>query len=220
MILFRNREEAGRSLAQELRRLELRDPVVVALPRGGVPIGYEVARALGAPLDVVVVRKIGAPGNPEYGIGAVSEDGSYDVDPTALSELNEDPEEIEAVIRRESAEVRRRTELFRQGRPPADLRGRSVLLVDDGLATGVTAASAASFLRKRGPREIVLAVPVCAPRTARSILRLVDRVVCLEQPERFLAVGIWYEDFSQLSDEDVQGLLALASGRGSDRKAA
>lgn len=212
---FRDREQAGRELGEHLRVLQekgtLPDPVVLALPRGGVAVAREVARALEAPLDVLVVRKIGAPFQEEYGIGAIAGDDPPLFDKRALDRLGLSEASLAEVIERERKELRRREERYRQGRPAPRLRGRTVILVDDGLATGSTARAALRAVRRQAPERLILAVPVCAPRGADSMREEADEVVCLYRPSSFMAVGEWYEDFAQLTDDDV--LQALHGGR-------
>jgi predicted phosphoribosyltransferase len=204
---FADRSDAGRRLARQLMSLRAERPVIVALPRGGVPVAYEVAVALGAPLDVLAVRKLGAPHNPEFGIGAVAEDGTGVLDRDAIAALGVGEDQLKAIVEREAAELRRRVGLYRGGRPPVDLGGRTVVVVDDGIATGVTDAAALRALRARGPRRLVLAVPVCAPEAAHRLAGDADEVVCLQRPDAFYGVGHWYHDFSQVSDEEVLSLL-------------
>lgn len=197
-------------LAARLSEMNLADPVVVALPRGGVPVGFEVARALGAPLDVGLVRKIGHPSQPELGIGAVGEDGSVVVDRRALEAFAIDDEQLELLAAREAEELDRRRRRYRGDAPPAPVRGRTVLVIDDGIATGVTAAAAARVLKAQGAARVILAVPICPAGTPERIDGEIDEVVTLAAPERFGSVGAWYDDFSQTSDEEVIELLAAA----------
>ncbi len=210
--VFRDREEAGKALAAELgRRIGERDDLLVlALPRGGVPIGYEIARALGAPLDVFVVRKLGLPGQEELAMGAIASGGSRVLNEDVVGALRVPDEWIERVARHELRELERREELYRGDLPPLDVRGRTVVLVDDGLATGSTMHVAIQALRKMEPRRIVVAVPVAAQSTFRAIGAEADEIVCLRTPEPFQAVGLWYEDFSQTTDREVHDLLARA----------
>ncbi|MFF6996820.1 phosphoribosyltransferase [Streptomyces sp. NPDC008313] len=206
-MLFHDHRHAGRELAARLveRAADgaLRDPVVLALPRGGVPVAAEVARALGTSLDVVVARKIGAPGSPETGVGAIVGDEPPVYDRRSLELLGLTEEALAADVERERTELRRREELYRGGRPAPDVGGRTVLLVDDGLATGVTARAALRFLRRRDPARLVLAVPVGAPESAESLRRDADDVVCPHRPRSFQSVGEWYEDFAQVLDREV-----------------
>ncbi len=204
---FSDRPDAGRRLAERLLPLAPEDPVVVALPRGGVPVGREVALALGAPLDILAVRKLGAPHNPEYGIGAVAEDGTRVIDTEAIAVLGIDGATLEAIAEGEVAELRRRVTLYRDDREPIELAGRTVIVVDDGIATGVTDAAALRAVRRRKPRRLVLAVPVCAPDSVRRLREYADEIVCLQAPSLFYGVGQWYRDFSQVSDEEVMAVL-------------
>jgi len=197
--------------------MAIESPVVVGLPRGGVPVAYEVARALGAPLDVALVRKLGAPGQPELGIGALGEDGTVILDSDTISALAVTQDQIEAIVRRERAELERRRRLYRGNTPPVEVKGRTVVLVDDGLATGVTAVAAARMLGDRGAARVVLAVPVCPVGAQRRLGDYFDELVCLEQPARFGGVGAWYADFSQTPDREV--ITLLRAGRmDSDRE--
>lgn len=207
-IRFADRRDAGRQLAERLLPLAAEDPIVLALPRGGVPVAREVALALHAPLDFLAVRKLGAPHNPEYGIGAVVEDGTRLIDPEAIAVLGIGNGALDAIVARERAELRRRTAAYRGDRPVLDLSGRTVIVVDDGVATGVTDAAALRAVRRRGPRRVILAVPVCPPDSARRLRSEADEVVCLHSPPRFFGVGQWYEDFSQVSDEEVTSVLS------------
>jgi predicted phosphoribosyltransferase len=208
---FSNRQDAGRQLAALLLPLAGEDPVVIGLPRGGVPVAEEVALALAAPLEVLAVRKIGAPGNPEYGIGAIVEDGTRLFDLEAVAALGIDTDTLEGIVAGESAELRRRVEAYRGDRPPLSLRGRTAIVVDDGVATGVTDTAALRAVRRRGPRRLVLAVPVCAPDSAVRLRREADELVCLIEPEQLYGVGQWYADFTQVSDAEVLAALARAA---------
>jgi len=209
---FVDRHDAGRRLAAELLPHAKDRPVVVALPRGGVPIAVEVARALDAPLDVLAVRKLGAPGNPELGVGAVAEDGTGVLDRRSAGALGMTAELLEATLARESEELRRRVERYRDGRAPIPVDGRTVIVVDDGLATGLTDLAALRALRKRGARRIVVAAPVGSPESVSMLSEEADEVLCLVVPQRLFGVGMWYADFSAVSDEEVLALLAESSG--------
>ena len=206
-FLFHDRRDAGRILAGRLQGMDLDDPVVVALPRGGVPVGYEVAQALGAPLDIALVRKLGAPGQPELGIGALGEDGTVILDSEAIQVLAVTRGQIEAIVAREAAELERRRRLYRGDLDAIDVAGRTVILVDDGLATGVTAVAAAQVLRARDAARVVVAVPVCPAGSEQRLGQRLGEIVCLEQPTRFGGVGAWYEDFTQTTDREVVALL-------------
>ncbi len=206
-FLFHDRRDAGRILAGRLQGMDLDEPVVVALPRGGVPVAYEVAQALGAPLDIALVRKLGAPGQPELGIGALGEDGTVILDSESVQVLAVTRDQIEALVAREGAELERRRRLYRGDLDAIDVAGRTVILVDDGLATGVTAVAAAQVLRARGAARVVVAVPVCPAGSEQRLGRQLGEIVCLEQPTRFGGVGAWYEDFTQTPDREVVALL-------------
>ncbi|HEX6445265.1 MAG TPA: phosphoribosyltransferase family protein [Streptosporangiales bacterium] len=200
---FADRQDAGRRLAAELERLRLRDPVVLALPRGGVPVAAEVARLSGAPMDVFVVRKVGAPQQPELGIGAVAEGRDEPVLGEHAWQFVSDPDRLGAAVDAERAEVERRVARYRNGRPLPDLAGRDVVVVDDGLATGVTVEATVLALRERRPSRIVVAAPVCAGETKDRISTLADEVVCASCPANLMAIGMWYDDFAQVSDDEV-----------------
>ncbi len=212
---FKDRQDAGRQLADRLLRYKDERPVVLALPRGGVPIGYEIAVALDAPLDIVVVRKLGAPGQPELAIGAVV-DGD-----TPQSVLNQDlvrllgvsEEYLGREVDRQLREIRRRERLYRGDRPRASVEGRTIIVVDDGIATGASVRAALRGLRRVHLARLVLAVPVAPPDTVQALGAEVDDLICLSTPEPFMAVGQHYEDFSQPADEEVIELLDRARGR-------
>ncbi len=210
--LFRDRREAGRVLAEKLAAYANRpDVLVLALPRGGVPVAYEVARALGAPLDVFVVRKLGVPGYEELAMGAVATGGVRVLNDQLVERLGVPEHIIDAVAARERRELARRERLYRGGRPPPDVRGRTVILVDDGLATGATMHAAIQALRQQNPARIVVAVPTASPETCEEMKARADDVICAITPEPFHAVGRWYQDFSQTTDEEVAALLARPS---------
>lgn len=195
------------------------DLVVLALPRGGVPIGYEVARHLRAPLDVLVVRKLGAPGHSEFAIGAVASGGITVIDEAFINAQGIPARVIEAIVQRERAEVVRRERAYRPNRPPLSVRGETVIVVDDGLATGSTMQAAVQALRRQGPAGIVVAVPVGSRQACGAISEVADQVICPMVPEPFSAVGLWYADFSQTTDEDVRHLLAQSTTGPSERSA-
>jgi predicted phosphoribosyltransferase len=212
--LFRDRREAGRLLAAKLTAYANRpDVIVLALPRGGVPVGYEVARALGAPLDVFVVRKLGVPGYEELAMGAVATGGVRVLNDQVVSRLGIPEHVIDAVAAHEQQELALRERLYRGGRPPLDVRNRTVILVDDGLATGATMHAAIAALRQLHPARIVVAVPTASPETCEEMRAEADDVICAVTPEPFQAVGRWYQDFSQTMDEEVQDLLKRRDAR-------
>lgn len=211
MRRFADRVEAGRALGERLLMYATRaDVIVLALPRGGVPVGLEVSRAISAPLDVLVVRKLGLPGQEELAMGALASGGTRVLNEDLVAELRLDDALIERVAEREAAEIERRERLYRGSHPPAEVAGRSVILVDDGLATGATMHAAVRVVRARGPARIVVAVPTAPRQTCESLERVADEVVCLMQPEPFFAVGLSYRDFSETTDEDVRRLLGEA----------
>jgi putative phosphoribosyl transferase len=209
--VFANRRDAGRQLAQALQCLHLANPLVLALPRGGVPVGYEIAKALGAPLDVLFVRKIGAPGHHEYGIGAIVDGSSPQIviDRLAAEQVGASTEYIQRQVTRELAEIERRRILYRTG-PPAELRGRTVIVADDGIATGGTVRAALQALERSAAARVILAVPVAPADILAGLLQLGPQIVCLATPHPFYAVGAHYADFAQTSDEEVVQLLDAA----------
>ncbi|MFF9685731.1 phosphoribosyltransferase family protein [Streptomyces sp. NPDC014623] len=211
-MLFTDRTDAGRRLAVALRHLERRDPVVLGLPRGGVPVAYEVAQELRAPLDVIVVRKLGVPYHPELGFGAIGEGGARVISDEIVRRAGLREKDLVAVERAEEAELVRRAQAYREGRPRLSLKGRAVVVVDDGVATGATARAACQVARAQGATHVVLAVPVASPDAAAGLREDVDEVVCLSAPNLFSAVGEWYRDFSQTSDQEVVSLLARNPG--------
>lgn len=219
--IFRDRHDAGERLASALSSYARRpDVVVLALPRGGVPVGFEIARALDVPLDVFVVRKLGVPGHEEFAMGAIATGGVRVLNQEAVEGLELSDAVVEAAVRREQVELQRRERDYRGDRPPPDIRGRTVILVDDGLATGSTMRAAVTALRSRAPGPLVVAVPVGAAETCRSLAEQADEVLCLATPEPFRAVGLWYHDFAQTSDEEVRDLLRRAGQRGGDPRPA
>lgn len=208
---FLDREDAGRRLAEALDFVKgRRGLLVLAVPRGGVVVGSVVARALKAPLDIVIARKIGAPGNPELAIGAVAADGTVVVDEETVASLGVSQGYIEAATEREREEIERRLRAYRGDRPPLDVVGKTLVVVDDGVATGATTLAAVRYLRKQNPRELILAVPVGPPDTVHMLSREVDRAVVLATPEFFWAVGAYYERFDQTSDQEVINLMKEA----------
>src|SRR5436853_6995048 len=214
-MLFSDRHDAGRQLAGRLPEYAGRpDVLVLALPRGGVPVAYEVAQALGAPLDVFVVRKLGVPGYEELAMGAVATCGVRVLNDQLVRRLGIPGALIDTVASQERQELARRERLYREGRPPPDVRGRTVILVDDGLATGATMHAAIEALRQLQPARIVGAVPTASPETCAELKTEVDDVICATTPDPFYAVGLWYEDFSQTTDEEVRELLARGPGTG------
>ena len=211
-MIFQNRTSAGRRLGERLRDLSEQNPIIFALPRGGVPVAYEVAKIIKAPMEVLVVRKIGSPFNPEFGIGAITEDGSDWINLESAGLGGASPAAIQRIVDEEFAEVTRRIDRYRGGRPLPSVEGRTVFVVDDGLATGVTARAACLYLKAHGAKKVVLAVPVCSSETAYSIRKskTADEVICLHESDLFFAVGQFYEDFGQTSDEEVVALLSQA----------
>lgn len=208
MALFVNRKDAGRKLAKKLSEFKDRPGVIVlGLPRGGVPVAYEVARELHAPLDIFLVRKLGLPGHEELAMGAIASGGVRVLNPEVVDALNVPEDVVDAVAEKERRELERREKAYRGDRPGPDLQGRTAILIDDGLATGASMRAAVAGLRAQDPREVVVAVPTAAPETCESFESEVDRVVCANTPEPFYGVGLWYEDFSQTTDQEVRVLL-------------
>ncbi len=208
---FRDRAQAGQLLAAELSKYRGGRPAVLALPRGGVAVGYEVAKALDAPLDVLVVRKLGVPWQPELGMGAIAEGGGVYLNRETVQLTDVGQADLQAVVDAETRELRRRIDAYRGDRALPPLARRTAILVDDGIATGGTMIAAIDSLRRLGAGKVVVAVPVSSPEAAHNIRPLVDDLVVLEEPEAMYAIGAWYEDFSQLGDEDVTALLARAA---------
>jgi putative phosphoribosyl transferase len=216
-MLFRNRRDAGRRLAEELSVYRARQPVVVALPRGGVPVGFEVARALLCELDVVLVRKVGAPQQPELAIGAVGEEGVVVLDDDLVARLGVDRTTVEGLVRRAEQELAVQDVTLRRARPVARVKGRTVIVVDDGLATGATMRAAIAVLRRRGARRVVVAVPVGAGDTVRALGQIADDLVSTAVPPEFMSVGQWYGEFAPVSDDEVVDLLARSLAESSGR---
>jgi predicted phosphoribosyltransferase len=210
---FADRSDAGRRLAARLLPLADQRPLVLGLARGGVPVAAEVAALLGVPLEILLVRKLGAPHNPEYGIGAIAEGDTKVFDQEALALLEISGGELARIVAREQAELRRRVEAYRGGREPASPHNRTVIVVDDGVATGVTDTAALREVRRRRPRNLILAVPVCPPDSLARLRDEADEVVCLVAPPRLQGVGQWYSDFGQVSDAEVIAALARPHGR-------
>jgi len=212
MGLFKDRRDAGRKLAQELSAYAGRSDVnVLALPRGGVPVAYEVALALGAPLDIFIVRKLGLPGHEELAIGAIASGGVRVLNNDIVQALNIPQRVIDAIAQGELKELERRERAYRGDRPAPEVRGRTVILIDDGLATGASMRAAVAGMRAQNPARIVVAVPTAAPETCEKIQPQVDEIVCVMTPQPFYGVGRWYEDFSQTTDEEVGMLLEEAN---------
>jgi putative phosphoribosyl transferase len=211
---FEDRTAAGRALAHELARRELDDPVVLALPRGGVPVAVEIARTLRAPVDLLLVRKIGAPYQPELAVAAVVDGGDPDiiVNDAVVNMAEVTPDYIEQQAKRELAEIERRRELYLEGRPRVPLEARTLIVVDDGVATGASVRAALKALRRRHPKKLILAVPVAPADTVEQLQAEVDEVVCLATPEPFYAISLHYSDFHQVPDEEVVRLLDEARG--------
>jgi predicted phosphoribosyltransferase len=209
---FRDRTDAGRQLAARLTAYADRpDVLVLALPRGGVPVAFEVALALNAPLDVFLVRKLGLPGQEELAMGAIASGGVTVLNSEVVDTLRIPNHVIERIATQEQRELERRERLYRGDRPPPDVRNKMVILVDDGLATGSSMRAAAAALREQGPDRIVVAVPTSAPETCGEFRDIVDEIVCAITPDPFYSVGLWYEDFSQTTDDEVRDLLARAA---------
>jgi putative phosphoribosyl transferase len=211
MSMFRDRRDAGQRLAARLEYLRDENPIVLGLPRGGVPVAAEVAHALGAPLDVIVVRKLGVPHQPELGMGAIGEEGARFLNEEVIRLAGVGPDELAAVEREERVVVERRAKRFRGDRPALDLSGRTVILVDDGIATGGTAQAALQVARAKGAQRVVLAVPVAPSDSLQALATAADEIVCLETPPGFFAVGQWYRDFTQTTDAEVVALLSAAT---------
>ncbi|MFP4072239.1 MAG: phosphoribosyltransferase [Desulfovibrionales bacterium] len=205
--VFQDRKDAGRQLAEKLARLDVDEGIVLALPRGGVPVAYEVAKALHLPLDVFVVRKIGVPGREEFAMGAIATGGIRVLNSDVVQMLQIPESEIERVAAQEQKELQRREREYRGEKPPPKISGRTVLVVDDGLATGATMRAAVKALQKENPARLIVGVPTAAPETCDQFREMADEIVCLSTPSPFYAVGTWYEDFTQTTDEEVRDLL-------------
>ena len=217
-VRFTDRHDAGRQLAALLEPFREERPVVVGIARGGVPVAAEVARALDAPLDIAVVRKIGAPQNPEYAIGALAEGGVHVLSTGTVRAVGLSEAELQALVARVEGELSERLRRYRGARTPIELTGRTVILVDDGLATGRSALAAMRSLRKRGASRVILAVPVAAPESVHALRDEADEVVCVEMPDDLWAIGFWYEDFRPTTDEEVAALLAEGAEGPHDRR--
>jgi predicted phosphoribosyltransferase len=209
MKLFQDRSDAGEQLGRQLFRFADEHPVILALPRGGMPVGYAIAKLLHAPLGVLIARKIGLPGHPEYGVGAIAEGNVEILDEKTLKLLGISASDLSATIREEEAELDRRAHAYREDAIFPWIKGQTVILVDDGLATGVTARAAIAAVKKLQPKKIIFASPVCAYDSARQVDSQVDETVCLATPLDFIAVGAWYAQFPQVTDEEVRALLSL-----------
>lgn len=208
---FEDRRDAGRRLTAALERYRGSDAIVLALPRGGVVVGYEVATQLSLPLDVFIVRKVGAPGDPEFGIGAVAETGAVQLNQQVVRLYGISPSYIQQEVERQKEEIRRRQQVYRGDRSLPNLKGRTAIIVDDGIATGYTALAAIRAIWAEGPREVVLAVPVAPPEAVEELRPEVSELVTLETPSPFYAVGAWYDNFAQTTDDEVRSLLEEAS---------
>lgn len=206
-MIFENRQKAGKRLAKKLSQFQDENLLVLALPRGGVPIGVEIARALNASLDVIVARKLGAPHNPEFGIGAIAEGNTQVLDKRSIRQIQISKKGLEELIKKEKEELKRRVNLYRKNRSPPLMKDKTVIIADDGLATGVTAKAAINSVKKRKPKQIIFAAPVCAYDTARELKGLADDVICITRPHDFESVGRWYKEFEQINDEEVVNFL-------------
>lgn len=209
-MIFKNREEAGLELAQKLIAKRIENPFVLALPRGGLPIGLIISQKLNCPLGVIVARKLTSPHNPEFGIGAIAEKGTLILDENTINYLNISPKELAVIIAAEKKELKRRLQQYRQNKPLPSLKGKTLILVDDGLATGVTAQAAINSAQKLHPQKIMIAIPVGSRETIQELKKAVDQLICLQTPRNFNAVGQWYQDFHQVSDSEVATILNQA----------
>jgi putative phosphoribosyl transferase len=220
MRIFRDRQDAGQGLGKLLRHFAAEHPLVLALPRGGVPVGYEVARALGAPLDVLIVRKIGAPLQPELGVGAITEGGTRFLDADMCAGLGITRDEIDDIVAREQFEIDRRVQRYRAGKPLPALEGKTVILVDDGVATGGSARAAIRALRGLRPAKVVFAVPVASMQAAEVLAREADEFIAVDTPADMIAIGASYRDFHQVDNGEVAGWLQRARGGAVENEAA
>lgn len=207
---FADRVDAGKRLASELAQFKNKDAIVLAIPRGGVVVGFEISKALGVPLDIIVPRKIGAPDNPELAIGAVAEDGTTFLNERLVADLGVPQSFIREESERQKAEIQRRQKSYRGDAPYPSLKNRIVIIVDDGIATGYTMRAALASVRKKGAKSVLVAIPVGPPSTIRELEKMADKVICLYTPEVFYAIGEFYGDFSQTTDEEVKELLRLS----------
>ncbi len=211
MILFDNRQQAGQELAERVsEQITDEETVVLALPRGGAVVGFELAKKLNAAFDVIISRKIGMPGNREFGLGAISENGVEVLNEDTIALVGVPQEALAQVIAEEREELQRRIDIYRNGAPLPELRDKTVIVVDDGVATGSTAIAAIEAIRKANPKKLIFAAPVCAYDTAENLRSLVDVLICLASPQQFVAVGQWYREFSQVTDAEVLALLRKA----------
>ncbi|MBU2632787.1 phosphoribosyltransferase [Patescibacteria group bacterium] len=210
-ILLKDRADGGKKLSQELLKYKKDNLIILALPRGGVPIGYEIAKKLRLNLNVIVSQKLGSPENPELGIGAISENSTQVLDTHLITTLNVSKNELSNVIIKEKKELERRVCLYRNSEPLPDLTNKTILLVDDGLATGVTAEAAIKSLKKLKPKKIIFAAPVCALDTTGRLKKTIDELICITTPHNFFSVGSWYKHFPQATDQDVIRLLKKAN---------
>jgi putative phosphoribosyl transferase len=209
-MIFTDRHEAGLLLSSAVKELQLKQPIIIALPRGGVPIGYEITQALHASLTVIVARKIGAPMRPEFGIGAIAEGDIRVLDQDIIHRLGVSQDKLRELIEKEKEELKRRVGLYRNGEPLPKLEKRTIILVDDGVATGITAQAAIIAIKKQKPKQIIFASPVCSSDTVQELRQLVDVVICLKTPVDFTAVGVWYEYFEAVTDDEVIHFLQRA----------
>lgn len=205
--IFHDRHDAGKQLASHINQQSFTDPILLALPRGGVVIADEIAATLKLPLHVVVTRKIGAPSQPEYGIGAISENSSAYFNPEVKDYYDSNSEEVQEIVRTEEIELGRRIDLYRKGEKLPLMKGKTLLVIDDGLATGVTAIAAAKYLRTLYPKEIILVVPVAPKDVGEEVKRTYDRIICLHEITNLRSIGQWYDDFSQVEDDEVLTIL-------------